>query len=232
MTCTRTFWIFLLLAGVTLMACGANRDSTANIANASTWGTQKLLTESRNAALAALKEENNGKAKDLADRGREMAERCLMNAPEEPGCYYWRAVNTGIYYRYHVIGYQTGIKQMVADCDKVIVLDPRYDHAGAYRILGELFTQLPQTAGRPDSLTRDLARAEEYLRKAIQISPDYPENHLALAEALVALEKFPDAMSALTQAQDLAPNWKHDVSYNDWRSSSLALQRKIQKAEH
>lgn len=230
MTITRTTGICLLLLVITFGGCGSGRDSSSSFASSTSWGAQKFVAASRDAALAALQERNNGKAKDLAQQGRDYAERCLMTAPEEPGCYYWRAVNTGVYYRLHVLGYQTGVKQMIADCEKVIELDPRYDHGGAYRILGQLYTQLPQTGGRPDSITRDLSKAEEALRKAVQLSPDYPENHLALAETLVAQEKFSEALASLTQARDLAPRWKHDVSYNDWRTDSLALQKKIDKA--
>jgi hypothetical protein len=74
-----------------------------------------------------------------------------MRAPEEAGCYYYRAVNTGLYHEVKIVGYQKGVKQMIEDCEMVIKLDPKYDHGGAYRILGQIYTKLPQTTGRPAS---------------------------------------------------------------------------------
>ena len=119
---------------------------------------------------------------------------------------------------------------MISDCKKVISISPKYDHGGAYRMLGEMYTQLPQTAGRPDSITRDLDLAEEYLRKAVRLAPDYPENHLALAEALFRQDKFPQALESLVQTKNLAPHWSGDVSFDDWRNATSDLERKLARS--
>ncbi|GAF75956.1 unnamed protein product [marine sediment metagenome] len=157
----------------------------------------------------------------------EYADKCLMHAPENPGCYYWRAVNTGLYYRIRVIGYQNGIKQMIKDCEKVNAIDPKYDNAGAYRMLGRIYTQLPQTGTRPDSVTRDLTLAEKYLIKATKIAPDYPENYLALADTYAHEKRIPQAVEALANAKELAPHWRGDISYGDWNKEMRGLERKL-----
>lgn len=218
------------LALAVLAGCSASKSKRTSFADNTSWGANELVEASRNAAHVSMKAKTRREAKGMAEKGIEYAERCLMSTPEEPGCYYWRAVNTGLYYKIHIIGYQKGIKRMISDCKRVIELNPKYDHAGAYRILGELYTHLPQTAGRPDSITRDLDLAEEYLRKAVRTDPEYPENHLALAEALFRQDKFAAALEQTTEAKDLTPHWRADVSYEEWQNTTFDLENKIARA--
>ncbi len=226
------YFISLVAACVLLAGCAGSHDASSQYAGGSSWNTQQLIAGARDAADESMRLDNRGKAKAAAMHGRELAERCLMTAPEEAGCYYWRAVNTGLYYKIHVIGYQNGIKQMISDCEKVISLDARYDHAGAYRMLGELYLKLPQTAGRPDSITRDMDLSEKYLRKAVEIAPDYPENQIMLSEVLLEQDNISGAIEALSAARDLTPRWKNDASYSDWKSTLMALEHKIGKAKN
>jgi len=222
--------IAIAFALAILAGCAGSRSTETSYASSSSWGARELVDAARDAAYASMKAKDRREAKETAEQGIEYAGRCLMTAPEEPGCYYWQAVNTGLYYKIHVIGYQKGIKRMISDCNRVIALDPKYDHAGAYRMLGEIYALLPETAGRPDSVTRDLDRAEEYLRQAVRLAPSYPENHLALADVLFKKEKVEDALDELTQAKELTPQWRTDVSYDDWRDAAFELERRIARA--
>lgn len=209
-------------------ACAGKKGAPTKVAD-TTSDIRRLLDSSKEAAYAAMKEKDRGDVKELTRKGISSAERCLMRAPENEGCYYWRAINTGLYYRVKIIGYQTGIKRMIDDCNQVIKINPKYDYAGAYRVLGQVYTQLPQTGARPDSITRDLPLAEDYLKKAVLLAPDYPENHLALAETYFEEKKFADALDALSRSKGLAPLWKHDLSYDDWNEQMQGLEKKIAK---
>jgi len=189
-----------------------------------------LLDESRDYALKASQEKGRAEGKALAQAGIRSADACLDKSPNLAGCYYWRAVNTGLYYKIRIIGYQDGIKKMISDCDKINSLDPSYNNAGAYRMLGEIYTQLPQTGAHPDSVIRDLVLAEQYLQKAVELAPDYPENHLALAEALYGQKKISESTAQLEKAKQLSPLWKTDISYNEWTNNIGELQKKLAKA--
>lgn len=191
---------------------------------------QQLIESSRFSAAKAQKTSSKKKQKRYSSNGRTYAERCIEIAPDEAGCYYWRAVNTGLYYQARILGYQRGIKQMIDDCNKIIALGKaEYDNAGAYRIQGEIFTHLPQTGGSPDSIVRDLEKAEAYLREAVRIAPEYPENRIALAETLYMLDKFEEALTQLVLAKENAPKWKSDISYHDWQKNIAKMMRKIEK---
>lgn len=189
-----------------------------------------FLEESRDLARKASIDKDRSNAKSYAKLGIASANACIEKTPDMTACYYWRAVNTGLYYKIRIIGYQDGIKKMISDCEKIISLDPKYANAGAYRMLGEIYTQLPQTGAHPDSVVRDLTLAEENLKRAVELAPDYPENHLALADALYGQMKITEAISHLDKAKQLSPLWKTDISYDEWTNNIGELQKKLAKA--
>ncbi|MBI2346029.1 MAG: hypothetical protein HYV03_03930 [Deltaproteobacteria bacterium] len=143
---------------------------------------QQLESLARRADAAT----ERGEQLRLAAEGMAMGDTCVEHYPRDASCYYYRAMATGLYYKVKVIGYQTGVKQMIADARKAIMLAPDIDHAGPFRMLGELFTQLPKTTIHPEDATRDLDLARHYLSEAVTRSPEHPENQEALCAALIA----------------------------------------------
>ncbi len=221
--------LILFLCMCLLGACSQGRESL-NTAGNSPMSPSELIMIARESADRALNAKKDSEQENWALHGISVAEQCMMRAPEEPWCYYYRAINTGLYHEVKIIGYQTGIKRMIEDCENVIKFDPKYDHGGAYRILGQLYTKLPQTVGRPDSITRDLDKAEQYLKQALKIDPEYPENQIFLAETLLAKGSLGEALSALTQAKGLTRLWSKQKEYSSWQSAMNDLEIKIKKA--
>lgn len=193
--------------------------------------TEQLIESSKNSAEKAQRltgRSAKSRIKELATEGKIYANKCVEIAPKEPRCYYWRAVNTGLYIQVKIRGYQKAIKQMLSDCEKVIELgSENYDHGGPYRIQGEIYTLLPQTAGRPDSITRDLDKGEKLLRKAVELAPNYPENLVALGRNLYMQDRFDEALRELNKADAHVDNWKNDSSYREWQHSISHLRNKI-----
>jgi len=217
----------IILIGLTASAC---KKKPAEIA-IDQMSTIQLVENAMNSATEALMQRGPGSKKEKkrwAESGIAYANRCVEIAPNTPECYYWRAVNTGVYHSVRVVGYQRGIKQMINDCNAVIAMGrEKYDNAGPWRIQGQIFTKLPETGGRPDSLTRDLDKALVYLRKAVDLAPNYPENHIALAEALYKEGESEAASHELDVAKELAPKWQNDVAYAEWKKEIAKLSKKI-----
>ncbi len=164
---------------------------------------------------------------EAAREGRGLADQCVASGPSNPACYYYRAVLTGLYYELTIIGYQKGLKQMVADCERLIVLDPRYAEAGAYRILGQIYTQIPETAFRPDSLVRDLSRARTYLEQAVRLAPHSVENQLALCHTTLDLDDAATAQRACSAAQQHLSAARDDPGYAAWRNELSQLKKRL-----
>ena len=165
----------------------------------------------------------------LTGIGLPLSDRCVTLDPNNPRCYYYRALLTGRYYEAKVIGYQHGIKQMVADLTRVIQLEPDFDHAGAYRVLGQLYTQLPKTTIHPHDITRDLEGAQRYLTEAVARAPHHPENHLVLCELFVELNDRPAASDACEMAQRLAQRWPTPFERHQWSASVEKLKKRLVK---
>ena len=214
----------IIVVGLSASAC---KKEPAEVA-LDQMSTMELIESSMNSSIEAQKETSKGERKRWAESGIAYANRCVEIAPNTPECYYWRAVNTGLYHSVKVVGYQRGIKQMIDDCNAVIAMGREtYDNAGPWRIQGQIFTKLPETGGRPDSLIRDLDKALVYLRKAVDLAPTYPENHIALAEALYKEGEEDAARNELDLAKELAPQWQSDASYDEWKKEIAKLMKKV-----
>ncbi|MBI2341271.1 MAG: tetratricopeptide repeat protein [Deltaproteobacteria bacterium] len=189
--------------------------------------TLKSWEKSLQLSISAVKTTDKQHKAKLALDGIANAEECIMKTPEEAACYYYHAINTGIYFGVHVIGYQDGLKTMISDCKKVIKLNDKFDHAGAYRILGKIYTDVPEMTMTKNGITKNLEKAISYLQKAVQIDANYPENHIYLADAYFESGKKEEAISSLANAVSLVPQWKNHHDYTMWKKMNKALSEKL-----
>lgn len=164
---------------------------------------------------------------ELAERGIKYAEACIEAMPKEPACYYYHAVDTGIYYQSKVIGYQDGLKTMIKDCKMVIELDPSYEYGGAYRILALIYTEVPGSSLRRESVIKDLDKAVGYMSEALRIAPDFPENYLVLSKVYLELDDESQARQALIRAKTLLPKWHNYEDYKFWKEDIRNLTKKL-----
>lgn len=154
---------------------------------------------------------DRGTKKTLATQGLQLAEACIAQHPNEVACYYYRGHAKGILQGNSFLGYTTTVRAMLADWEKARQLDATFDHGGPYRVVAELYTQLPRYFG-PKDLRQNLPRALENIQKAVAIS-DYPINLLDLAEIDQKMGKNEEAKMALKQAKQVLPQWRADPYY-------------------
>ncbi len=215
--------IFCSVAG--LSACRATQNVQVN--DHPTALNQLAWENARNSSFKAEAEGDKPLRAKLAQEGVAYAEECIMEEPEQAECYYYRAINTGIYYSAHVVGYQDGLKNMIKDCEKVISLNDKLDHGGAYRTLGKIYTDVPETFLARNGVRKDLEKSISYLQKAVQVDSAYPENHIYLAEAYFEAGKKKEAFAELVAAQGLTPQWKNHRDYSMWQKMNKELSGKI-----
>lgn len=215
--------IFALLFAA---ACAKERKPAASSSRL-TPSSSELWAKSRDSAVAAEATGNKKEKARIAQTGIQLANDCIMKTPEDALCYYWRAVNTGLYYEAHIVGYQDGLKSMVADCEKAIRLNDKIEHGGPYRTLGKIYTDVPETTITKNGVTKDLDLAINYLRKAIQVAPNYPENHIYLAEAFLEAGNNSEAKACLGSSKELVPQWKNHYDYALWLKLNSELAGKI-----
>lgn len=164
------------------------------------WTKEYLLRAAMAESIRSLNATQPAQKIEFAKRGMEWAERCVRLFPKTPGCYFYRAVNTGLYYESFIIGYQKGLKRIIKDCVRVNELDVAYEGGGAYRILGEIYLRAPPFVLSRKSVTRDLEKASQFILKAIEINPSHVENRLLWGEVLFNQEKYSEAKKILSAA--------------------------------
>lgn len=160
---------------------------------------------------------DRGRQVELANQGRQLAEKYIAEHPNEAAGYYYRAQALGIAQKNSVFGYPARLRAMLKDWEKVKELDPTFDYGGPYRMFAEVYIALPRHFG-PKDLRRDLPKAIAHLQKAIAIS-DYPTNHLDLAEAYLKAKEEKKAKAQLEIAKKVLPKWKNDPYYKNWLQS-------------
>ncbi|MDO8528024.1 MAG: hypothetical protein Q7T03_10115 [Deltaproteobacteria bacterium] len=166
----------------------------------------------------------------LVKQALKLAGECVAQYPHEAGCYYYRGQAIGLHTESLLFGWQKEVRLMIADWQKALSLDPKFDHGGPDRMLGELFTSLPKYFGTKE-VRQDIPKAASHLKTSIQIAPDYPTQQLDMAELLVDQKKWEEANLYLKKAELLFPQCQNDPYYPGWQATFKTLNKQILKGD-
>jgi tetratricopeptide (TPR) repeat protein len=86
------------------------------------------------------------------------------------------------------------------DMKRALELDPKVNHAGPHRALGKLYMELPFFLGG------DSDKSVFHLKEAVRLAPDYPENHLGLAQVLIKKNNSSEARESIHKLMQLTDN--------------------------
>jgi tetratricopeptide (TPR) repeat protein len=104
-------------------------------------------------------------------------------------------------------------------------LDAKFDYAGPDRNLGLLYLEAP---GWPASIG-DRSKARRHLERAVELAPDYPENHLCLLEAYL---KWNDQKGLLRESkvvEKLLPVARKGFTGEAWEQSWVDWDKRWEK---
>ncbi len=213
-----------LLAVALLSACAGPKTQPKDLDQLKS--ASELGEASRKAYAQAHEAATKKEKLEWSHQGIVYADKCLKTAPKEPACLYFETLNTGIYIKNHIPNYQRGLKRMVANCELLNQVQPDFEHAGCYRILGNIYAQAPSFSMDPNHITQDLDKSVQNLQEAVKLSPDYPLNRLFLARSLEATGNTADAKAQL-QAFDKLPTTGLDQEYPEWKKERDSLAHKL-----
>jgi predicted Zn-dependent protease len=123
--------------------------------------------------------------KKIYDLGKNLGKVGLAEFPESAGINLFSAIVWGVWGEEYGIlkaareGVAGKIKEL---CEKAIALDPNFDEAGGYRVLGRVYfkaPKIPLILGWPSK-----KKAVEFLEKGLQLAPQNLTTRQFLAEAL------------------------------------------------
>lgn len=159
-----------------------------------------------------------------AKKGMHWADECLKDFPDEVGCHFYRAVNQGLYLEAVPFGYQSKLKNMVADATAVIAHDPKYEAGGAYRMLGDIFLQIPSFKLSKEGLVKDVPKALEYAQQAIKVAPFDSENQYLIARIYFEREEWGPSRDYAMRA---VANWQEKKALTNYEKEMLAEAQKL-----
>jgi Flp pilus assembly protein TadD len=156
-----------------------------------------------------------------ADAGRD-AEACMAQEPQNVACLYGRAVALGLDGRAHPTRAGELLRTMLERLADAEAADAGYDDAGPARVRALVLIRAPGWPLGPGDLEAGLAAA----RRAVALRPEYPPNHLALAEALAKTGDLDGARKSYELARDLAQALPSATDRDGWlREADQALHR-------
>jgi tetratricopeptide (TPR) repeat protein len=185
-------------------------------------------------ACAWLTEEFEDKTQraSYAQKGIDLSRRAVEIDPKRVEGHYYLGINIGQSATTKTVGAYMMVPKVLkaadqalkidakfdhagpAAADQALKIDAKFDHAGPARLLGNVYAKAPGAAGG------DIDEGIKYLSLAVQLAPDYPQNHLHYGEALAKDEKYDesdkqyrlvlDAVSTPEWAHRLE-RWKHDA---------------------
>lgn len=123
----------------------------------------------------------------------------LAREDEIAQAHYYYALNLGLLAKERPSRGHEAVKEMLPHLKKTFELAPQLDRAGAYRTLALVYLRAP---GWPASVGDEEAGLE-YATLAVENAPDYPGNHLALAEAWIATGNRRKAQTEVERAREL-----------------------------
>ena len=109
------------------------------------------------------------------------------------------------------------VDEIKIDMNKLLTLDPKYQGAGAYRVLGRVYTQVPTLLGG------DREKAEKYLRQAVDMAPWFLINQLYLADLCYKQERFDEARNILVRVKSAGVRNGYEPEARQWKAAASKL---------
>jgi tetratricopeptide (TPR) repeat protein len=175
---------------------------------------------------------NNAERAALAEQGIAAARQALARDSNCAPAHYYLGMNLGQLARTRTLGALRLVSEMERAFQAARRLDARFDFAGPDRNLGLLYLQAPVIGS-----IGDRKKAREHLERAVALAPEYPENHLNLAEARWKWGDRTGALRAFTTLDEIwpearlrfdGPDW--EAGWADWTARRKRLAEQLHQA--
>src|SRR5664280_776909 len=179
---------------------------------------------------AAAASNDRTRRAELAESGIAACRQAILRNPASAPAHYYLGMNLGELAdtRRNLSGLRL-VKEMEREFLAARDLDEHFDFAGADRNLGLLYLQAPVFMS-----IGSRTKARQYLRRAVELAPEYPENRLNLVEACLKWNETKDARRELKVLEEKwaqlrsrysGPTWAE--SWSQWDKRFIAAKRKL-----
>ena len=234
-TCLGGFWrffhsiaawiVFVFLGGFTLLGSSESRETAEERA-------RRLFTERRDRferspsdADTASKfgracfdwaefARRNEDRKEIAEQGISAGRRAVELGPDSAEAHYFLALNLGQLAKTKQMAALGLVGEMERELKRAIELDSDFERGAPDRSLGLLYLRAP---GWPLSIGNK-RKGLVHLERAVQISPDYPENRLCVLEAVLKDNDQDRKRLQIKAYQEMLPRARAVYSGPEWET--------------
>ncbi len=139
-----------------------------------------------------------------------LAEHALKRAEASAAAVYYAGVCIGLYAQ--ATASRERVEQVLGVARRASKLDAAVAAGGPERMLGAIYLRAPQW---PASVG-DVEKAIPHLERAVELGPQWPENHLLLAEAYLEDDRELAAEAALGRAAEGIAAPEHAAWRSEW----------------
>jgi hypothetical protein len=168
---------------------------------------------------------NRAQRADLAREGIAASQQAIGQNSNSAPAHYYLGMNLAQLARTKGLGALRIVRQMEQVFLRVHDLDEPFDYAGAARNLGLLYRDCPALGSIGNK-----SKARQYLLRAVQVAPDYPENRLNLLETYWKWDERDSARQQLKALEDIWSGAHARLNGNGWASSWLDWKNRLDKA--
>lgn len=176
--------------------------------------------------VADLASDSAAKA-EFAAEGIAAARLALSQYSNSAPAHYYLGMNLGeLAETKHNLSALRMVREMEREFLAVRTLDEHFDHAGPDRNLGLLYWQAPVIGS-----IGSRSKARQHLLTAVQLAPEFPENHLNLIEAYLKWDNHAEALRQLAQLERLWPEAHKQFTGIEWALSWADWEKRLDAAE-
>jgi len=138
--------------------------------------------------------------KKIFNLGKEIGEEALTEFPNSPGINLFSAIVWGVWAEEYGIlaAARKGVAGKIKErCEKVIEIDPNFDDAGGYRVLGRVYFKSPKLW--PILRWPSKSKAVKLLKKGLEGAPENLITKQFLAEALYSQDEKEAAVKLMNE---------------------------------
>ena len=179
--------------------------------------------------LADLADKDSERA-TLGRQGIEACRQLLKRDPNMAAAHYYLGMNLGQLAQTESLGALSLVHQIQKEWETALALDQHIDFAGPDRNLGLLYRDAP---GPPLSIG-DRAQALQHMMRAVELSPEYPENYLNLIESQIKWNQLAEAAREEEKLREILPAARKQLAgahwqgpWRDWQVRQDAIETKL-----
>jgi tetratricopeptide (TPR) repeat protein len=170
---------------------------------------------------------NDSERASIAMEGIAAARGILAKEPTNAPALLALGLNLGRLAQTRLLGALPLVKEMEQTFKASLEADEAFDYAAAHRSLGMLYHQAP---GWPASIGSK-SKARRHLEKAVEVAPNYPDNHLTLLEALADWKNRDELRLGIARYKRIVPSARRQFEGGRWAYDWMHWDERFRQVE-